>query len=190
MQTVIASLSLYTHVPYFAQRSAAESVKHNLARGKHALTFIFSTFHSCSVWISIGCIPQQSTNRSLRVHRRARPLPVHIFIAKIALVVVTAYLSNAQYKKKQQQSSANKLTRVGDSQTDDDVWHLIYGGRFCFGKMPAKLSKFSVPATCKEYVHPWTDSCISSTAGLGLHALQESLKIYTTIYFVCQVIYY
>lgn len=50
--------------------------------------------------------------------------------------------------------------------------------------MPAKLSKFNVTASCKDYVHPWQDSCISATAGLGLHALQESFRIYSTVYFV------
>lgn len=51
-------------------------------------------------------------------------------------------------------------------------------------KMPAQLSKFSFDAPCMDYTHPWTDSCINSTAGLGLHSLQESLRIYTTVYIV------
>lgn len=50
--------------------------------------------------------------------------------------------------------------------------------------MPPRLSKFSISANCVEYVHPWTNSCVSATAGLGLHALQESLRIYSTVYFV------
>lgn len=50
--------------------------------------------------------------------------------------------------------------------------------------MPAKLSKFNITASCKDYVHPWKDSCVSATAGLGLHAVQESFRIYTTVYFV------
>ncbi|XP_046485269.1 transmembrane protein 135 isoform X1 [Neodiprion pinetum] len=50
--------------------------------------------------------------------------------------------------------------------------------------MPPRLSKFSISATCIDYVHPWTNSCVSATAGLGLHALQESLRIYTTVYLV------
>ncbi|XP_066597034.1 transmembrane protein 135-like isoform X2 [Prorops nasuta] len=50
--------------------------------------------------------------------------------------------------------------------------------------MPAKLSKFTIDATCREYVHPWTSSCISSTAGLGLHALQDCIRIYTTVYVI------
>lgn len=50
--------------------------------------------------------------------------------------------------------------------------------------MPAKLSKFNITASCKDYVHPWKDSCVSATAGLGLHAVQESFRIYTTVYFI------
>ncbi|XP_071554874.1 transmembrane protein 135 isoform X1 [Temnothorax nylanderi] len=50
--------------------------------------------------------------------------------------------------------------------------------------MPARLSKFSSDVPCMDYVHPWTDSCISATAGLGLHSLQESLRIYTTVYII------
>ena len=50
--------------------------------------------------------------------------------------------------------------------------------------MPARLSKFAIPTSCKEYAHPWSDSCISTTAGLGLHAVQDSLRIYCTLYFV------
>lgn len=51
--------------------------------------------------------------------------------------------------------------------------------------MPASLSKFILAnASCKDYTHPWVDSCISAQAGLGLHALQESFKIYSTVYFV------
>ncbi|XP_076643055.1 transmembrane protein 135 [Halictus rubicundus] len=50
--------------------------------------------------------------------------------------------------------------------------------------MPAQHSKFFLNATCRDYCHPWTDSCISTTAGLGLHALQESIKIYSTVYLV------
>jgi len=51
-------------------------------------------------------------------------------------------------------------------------------------KMPARFSKFSYDGPCIDFVHPWTDSCISATVGLGLHSLQESLRIYTTVYIV------
>ncbi|KAL2740318.1 transmembrane protein 135-like isoform X1 [Vespula squamosa] len=49
--------------------------------------------------------------------------------------------------------------------------------------MPANLSKF-INASCKEYTHWWTNSCISASMGLGLDCLQESLKIYSTMYIV------
>lgn len=39
-----------------------------------------------------------------------------------------------------------------------------------------------------DYVHPWTDSCVSATTGLGLQTLQESLKIYTTVYIIAFLI--
>ncbi|XP_034937145.1 transmembrane protein 135-like [Chelonus insularis] len=49
--------------------------------------------------------------------------------------------------------------------------------------MPAKLSKFIVEtANCKDYVHPWVNSCVMAQVGLGLHALQESLRVYSTVY--------
>ncbi|KAK2582081.1 hypothetical protein KPH14_002784 [Odynerus spinipes] len=50
--------------------------------------------------------------------------------------------------------------------------------------MPAKLSKFSIDVGCKEYAHPWTNSCISTMTGIGLHSLQESLRIYSTVYII------
>ncbi|KYM99817.1 hypothetical protein ALC62_09435 [Cyphomyrmex costatus] len=50
--------------------------------------------------------------------------------------------------------------------------------------MPARLSKFSFEVPCRDYVHPWTKSCVSATTGLGLHCLQESLRIYTTVYII------
>ncbi|CAD6231969.1 GSCOCG00001677001-RA-CDS [Cotesia congregata] len=51
--------------------------------------------------------------------------------------------------------------------------------------MPSRLSKFAINTNnCKDFTHPWTDSCMSAQVGLGLHALQESLKIYSTVYLV------
>ncbi|XP_011495443.1 PREDICTED: transmembrane protein 135-like [Ceratosolen solmsi marchali] len=50
--------------------------------------------------------------------------------------------------------------------------------------MPAKLSKFAIEASCRQYAHPWSDSCISTTAGLGLQALQDCIRIYSTLYFI------
>ncbi|KAL6256040.1 hypothetical protein P5V15_013276 [Pogonomyrmex californicus] len=50
--------------------------------------------------------------------------------------------------------------------------------------MPARLSKFSIDVPCLDYAHPWTNSCVSATTGLGLHSLQESFRIYTTVYII------
>ncbi|XP_014216433.1 transmembrane protein 135-like [Copidosoma floridanum] len=50
--------------------------------------------------------------------------------------------------------------------------------------MPTRLSKFAISATCKDYVHPWTNSCINASTGLGLYALQESLRIYSMLYLI------
>ncbi|XP_076753705.1 transmembrane protein 135 [Xylocopa sonorina] len=47
--------------------------------------------------------------------------------------------------------------------------------------MPAQLSKF-IDIPCKEYSHPWTDSCVAAAIGLGLHSIQESLRIYSAVY--------
>ncbi|XP_065221346.1 transmembrane protein 135-like [Planococcus citri] len=39
-----------------------------------------------------------------------------------------------------------------------------------------------VPTSCQEYVHPWTPSCYTASAGLLLHALQSSFRLYVTVY--------
>lgn len=39
-----------------------------------------------------------------------------------------------------------------------------------------------ITTSCIEYVHPWTDSCWNSTAGLLIHASQHSLRIYSAVY--------
>lgn len=45
------------------------------------------------------------------------------------------------------------------------------------------LSKLtSVPITCKEYVHPWTDSCSIASAEFLIVAVQDSLRIYSAVY--------
>ncbi|XP_065086722.1 transmembrane protein 135-like [Ochlerotatus camptorhynchus] len=45
------------------------------------------------------------------------------------------------------------------------------------------LSKLtSVPVTCKEYVHPWTNSCSIASAEFLIVAVQDSLRIYTAVY--------
>lgn len=46
-------------------------------------------------------------------------------------------------------------------------------------------SKFAtIPTSCIEYVHPWTESCTVATAGLVLEAAQDSFRIYTAVYAV------
>lgn len=42
----------------------------------------------------------------------------------------------------------------------------------------------TVPTTCIEYVHPWTDSCINANAGVVYVATLDSFKIYTAVYVV------
>ncbi|KAL7016008.1 hypothetical protein ACKWTF_016772 [Chironomus riparius] len=45
------------------------------------------------------------------------------------------------------------------------------------------ISKFqSVPTTCIEYVHPWTDSCWNGSAGLLIVSSLDSFRIYTLVY--------
>ncbi|XP_055533163.1 transmembrane protein 135-like [Wyeomyia smithii] len=45
------------------------------------------------------------------------------------------------------------------------------------------LSKLtSVPITCKEYVHPWTDSCGIASAEFLIVAVQDSFRIYSAVY--------
>lgn len=44
-------------------------------------------------------------------------------------------------------------------------------------------SKFAkITTSCQEYGHPYTDSCLDATAGLFLHAIQASFRIYVTAY--------
>lgn len=59
----------------------------------------------------------------------------------------------------------------------------------CFFNMVI-FSKFkTIPTPCAEYVHPWTESCSTAVTGLGIHALQESFRIYVTVYMVSAVCY-
>lgn len=48
------------------------------------------------------------------------------------------------------------------------------------------FSKLFAPvyASCTDYVHPWTTSCYTASAGLLLHALQASFRLYVTVYVV------
>lgn len=48
------------------------------------------------------------------------------------------------------------------------------------------ISKLSpIDVTCIDYVHPWTNSCLEASAGLYLHCIYDSLRIYSTVYTVC-----
>uniref|UniRef100_A0A1B6FXY6 Transmembrane protein 135 N-terminal domain-containing protein n=2 Tax=Cuerna arida TaxID=1464854 RepID=A0A1B6FXY6_9HEMI len=45
------------------------------------------------------------------------------------------------------------------------------------------ISKFqTIDVSCTHYVHPWTNSCAEATAGLFLHSILASLRIYVTAY--------
>lgn len=45
------------------------------------------------------------------------------------------------------------------------------------------ISKLApINASCIEYVHPWTKSCMDASAGLYLYSIYDSLRIYSTVY--------
>lgn len=50
--------------------------------------------------------------------------------------------------------------------------------------MTNAFSRFltSVDCTCKDFNHPWTDSCANASAGVLLGAIPYSLRIYTMVY--------
>lgn len=51
--------------------------------------------------------------------------------------------------------------------------------------MSGVQSKFAtIPTSCIDYVHPWTESCTIATAGLLLQSAQESFRIYAAVYTV------
>lgn len=50
------------------------------------------------------------------------------------------------------------------------------------------FSKFqTVPTSCVQFVHPWTESCSAAITGIGIHALQESFRIYVTVYMLASI---
>ncbi|GFG31327.1 hypothetical protein Cfor_12887 [Coptotermes formosanus] len=50
------------------------------------------------------------------------------------------------------------------------------------------FSKFqTIPTSCAEFVHPWTESCSTAITGIGIHALQESFRIYVTVYMLASI---
>lgn len=95
-------------------------------------------------------------------------------------------------------STVQKLTRLFTGRTLPNRRVILYSlawsdsqleiNRSCKtaekSKMPAQLSKLAIRDRCTAYSHPWTDSCIDAAAGLGLHAVQDCLRIYSTLYFV------
>lgn len=42
----------------------------------------------------------------------------------------------------------------------------------------------TVDTSCHEYMHPWVASCSDASAGLLLHSIQSSFRIYVTTYMV------
>ncbi|KAJ8924714.1 hypothetical protein NQ315_000866 [Exocentrus adspersus] len=40
----------------------------------------------------------------------------------------------------------------------------------------------SIPTSCVDYVHPWTDSCLQAICGLYLYCMFDSLRVYGTVY--------
>ncbi|XP_053969418.1 transmembrane protein 135 [Anastrepha ludens] len=50
--------------------------------------------------------------------------------------------------------------------------------------MTNALSRFLLPVhcTCKDFNHPWTDSCSNAAAGILLSSIPYSLRIYTMVY--------
>lgn len=67
---------------------------------------------------------------------------------------------------------------------------LVKDARKCWLSNMVIFSKFqTIPTSCAEYVHPWTESCSTAITGIGIHALQESFRIYVTVYMVSGVCY-
>lgn len=56
--------------------------------------------------------------------------------------------------------------------------------RYIAAEMGNQSKLLTVPTTCIEYVHPWTDSCINANAGVVYVATLDSFKIYTAVYVV------
>ncbi|BES92314.1 Transmembrane protein 135 [Nesidiocoris tenuis] len=53
----------------------------------------------------------------------------------------------------------------------------------------AILSKCqTVPVSCKDYVHPWSESCVWASSTLLLPCLKESFRIYVTAYSVAMLL--
>lgn len=42
----------------------------------------------------------------------------------------------------------------------------------------------TIDVSCHEYMHPWVASCSDASAGLLIHSIQASFRIYITTYMV------
>lgn len=52
----------------------------------------------------------------------------------------------------------------------------------------SKLLK-TIDTSCHEYLHPWAASCSDASAGLLIHSIQASFRIYVTTYMVINIHY-
>lgn len=51
----------------------------------------------------------------------------------------------------------------------------------------SKLLK-TIDTSCHEFIHPWTASCSDASAGLLIHSIQASFRIYVTTYMVMNIL--
>jgi len=42
----------------------------------------------------------------------------------------------------------------------------------------------TIDTSCHEFMHPWVVSCSDASAGILIHSLQASFRIYVTTYMV------
>lgn len=46
----------------------------------------------------------------------------------------------------------------------------------------------TIDTSCYEYMHPWVASCSDASAGVLIHSIQASFRIYVTTYMVKLII--
>lgn len=46
----------------------------------------------------------------------------------------------------------------------------------------------TIDTSCHEYMHPWVASCSDASAGLLIHSIQASFRIYVTTYMVILIV--
>lgn len=46
----------------------------------------------------------------------------------------------------------------------------------------------TLDASCHEFMHPWVSSCCDASAGVLIHSIQASFRIYVTTYMVLYLI--